>query len=112
MSTIIITSPYEDCNICATCLQLQLSWFRNQIKEQWNRFNNDGKLGIVRIPLEINPMYPMEMAATMVNGNLTCVTHMLISLNNVIEASNRPKSRLDVAPGPLDGLKNAKRMGA
>jgi hypothetical protein len=86
MSLIVITHPFEGADICATCLQMQLTWFRNEIKEQWNRYNNDGKVDHrVEIPLKLNPTLLCEQGATIVNGSYVCPTHMFNSINAAIE---------------------------
>lgn len=110
MSLIIITHPFEGAEMCASCLQFQLTWFRNQIKEQWNAANNDGKVGHrIEIPLQLNPLMPMEMGATIVNGNIVCPTHMFNDINQAIEQQTKmaeaaSKPRLDVSNGSIDGF--------
>jgi len=93
--------------MCCICLQLQLVWFRNEIKERWNQLNNDGKVGQkVEIPLKLNPAYPMEMAATIMNGNAVCVTHILNTINQQIEVQSamQNKPRIQPAQGNMDGF--------
>ena len=110
MSLIVITHPYDGEQMCATCLQLQLRWFRNEIKEQWNRYNNDGKdSNRVSIPLKLNPHYLFEQGVTFINGSLICITHMFNGINAAIEqemaiAEAAKKPKLEVAPGAMDGF--------
>ncbi len=112
MSLIVITTPWDGMppEMCATCLQIQLTWFRNEIKEQWNRYNNDGKpmSNRINIPLRLNPDYIMEMGATIVNGSLVCVTHMFNALNNAAEMEAEMKGQ-KIVPASRVELPNAFR---
>lgn len=110
MSLIVITHPFEGSDCCSTCLNFQLRVFRNKIKEQWNRFNNDGKNdNRVEIPLELDLKYLMEQSCTIVNGSGICMTHMFNAINAQIESEQAmleaaKKPRLDVAQGSMDGF--------
>lgn len=99
MSVIRIKFDYEnEFGCCAGCFQLQLTDFRNKIKEQWNRYSNDGKKGIVDIPFEINPNLLFEEPVVTVSGTDLCATHYFNQINSTIEqqsalqeAVNKPR---------------------
>jgi hypothetical protein len=86
MSIIVITHPFESMDLCAPCLEIQLTDFRNKIKERWNAYNNDGKVGhIVEIPFQLNPNLPWELPVTSRGGTYLCLTHLFHSVNAAAE---------------------------
>jgi len=92
MSTIKIVYPDFGESVCATCILLQLSRWRNDNKEQWNELNNDGKVGRI-VEMRFDPDFRMlwEMPITSLNGSLICLTHYFIQLNTQIETMNKPQ---------------------
>jgi hypothetical protein len=103
MSVILITHPFGGMDVCATCLELQMHNFRNSIKEQWNRYNNDGKFGRVEIPFKLNPVLLWEEPITIINNQNICLTHYFTRLNLGIEKAmgESGKPTLAIAQGDL-----------
>jgi hypothetical protein len=107
MSVIVITHPFEG-PVCAPCLEIQLTDFRNKIKETWNRLNNDGKVGhVVRIPFKLNENLPWETPITMRSGTDLCMTHLFISVNAAAEQMAAFKES-DSKPGLVDPFTGGK----
>jgi hypothetical protein len=88
----------EDC--CAFCLKIQLLAFRNKIKEQWNRYSNDGLTSRVTIHFTLDPKYLWDPPVTMVGGTAICITHYMIELNNSVNVQAvQDKPQLSVVSG-------------
>lgn len=110
MSLIVIKSPLDGSDSCATCLNFQLRAFRNKIKEQWNRYNNDGKHeNRVELQLDLDPKYLMEQSACIINGSGICVTHMFNAINATIESEEAmreaaKKPNLEIGQAGMDGF--------
>jgi hypothetical protein len=109
MSAIRITSPFDGADYCAICVRLQMINFRNKIKEQWNRFNKDGKSGIVEIPFQLDPNLLWEEPITCEAGTLLCLTHFFNMVNSQVEAASPVPTtpKLAVAQGSLDSFRRS-----
>jgi len=90
MSTIKIDCIDFGTDICSTCVTIQLINFRNEIKEQWNRYSNDGKTGIVYIKFIPSSKLLWEEPITEVGGTTFCITHYFNRLNSEVEQAQKP----------------------
>lgn len=109
MSTIKIDHPFDSGDVCAACLDIQLTHWRNHNKETWNRYNNDGKRGMVHMNFTLNPSLLWDEPITMVNGSPICLTHKFVMLNAQYETAeaqraNGGKPGLLIPQGDIQGF--------
>jgi hypothetical protein len=113
MSVIQIRHQFEAGSVCGICLELQFHDFRNKIKEQWNRFNRDGKRTLAYIDFVLNPNLLWDEPITQYNGVDVCITHYFIAINTKIELlagqGQQKRPGLIAAQGSLDGFMKQER---
>lgn len=101
----IITEDFFD-NCCTTCLEIQFLNFRNEVKEQWNRYNNDGKKSKVQITFRLYDHLPWWEPVVTFGGKDLCITHFFTEVNRSMEnnVNQALTPKLAIAPGSIDGF--------
>lgn len=103
MSTFKIQHDFVEEDVCAICVNIQLTAYREKIKEQFNEIISDGKTGIRKVLFQPSKDYLWESPITMVGGELVCLTHFFLNMNKVIENMKKGPS-IQPATGSMDGF--------